>query len=449
MKMLENLPRATAEQKLNAAYEALSTEVQTANAAYPYWDKVKTMPLRQFSTHNELWFALKALRRLNRTELQFGNYAFSFTITEEMMTLLHYFDLNLRGTLPNEPFLSAENKKTHLVSALMEEAIASSQLDGATTNRHNAKTLLRKNEKPKNVSEQMIFNNYQTLNAMKKFEQTDFSVRKLFAIHHSLTNKTLQNLEETRTFRNHDEVVFWDSERGEVVQVPPSYEHLEFLIADLETFFNREGKTFIHPIIKAIIIHFMTAYIYPFNEGNGRVARALFHWYMLKNGYALTEFVSVSHFINKSKAAYEKAFLYAEMDDHDLTYFILYHLRTLKKAVEEFQLYLKRKSEEDSTGEILGRIHGISARQAQIIEIIMDNPTARLSVKEIETRFSISNFSARSDLEGLVKMEFLTFIMVNKIKRVYVKSLAFDDMIQKATEVYEIKYLESLKNNRK
>jgi hypothetical protein len=42
---------------------------------------------------------------------------------------------------------------------------------------------------------------------------------------------------------------------------------------------------FIHPVMRAITLHFWLAYDHPFCDGNGRTARALFYWSMLKQGY--------------------------------------------------------------------------------------------------------------------------------------------------------------------
>ncbi|WP_366511954.1 Fic family protein [Maribacter sp.] len=50
-------------------------------------------------------------------------------------------------------------------------------------------------------------------------------------------------------------------------------------------FNNNPKKNFIHPIVKASILHFLIGYIHPFVDGNGRTARAIFYWYLLKNGY--------------------------------------------------------------------------------------------------------------------------------------------------------------------
>ena len=57
---------------------------------------------------------------------------------------------------------------------------------------------------------------------------------------------------------------------------------------------------FIHPVMRAITLHFWLAYDHPFCDGNGRTARALFYWSMLKQGYWLFEFISISSVINQA-----------------------------------------------------------------------------------------------------------------------------------------------------
>ena len=113
------------------------------------------------------------------------------------------------------------------------------------------------------------------------------------------------------------------------------------------------GKTpgeFVHPAIRSIILHFWLAYDHPFLDGNGRTARALFYWSMLHHHYWLCEFISISHLILKAPAEYERAFLYTETDDNDLTYFIIYHLKLIRRAVDELHKYIARKTERVATG---------------------------------------------------------------------------------------------------
>lgn len=431
--MLEPPPTGSEQDKAEALLIAFSQQVQQLNTDYPYWDKAKRLNADPISP-TQLWFALKWLRQSGRTLLKFGKYTFSYTINDEILESLHHFDMNIGGSLTHSLIIPTENKNTYLISSIMEEAIASSQMEGAATTRKVAKDMLRKKEKPRDKSQQMILNNYRTIQYIKEHAEDCFSIEKLKEIHRLMTENTLDNEQESGAFRNHNDIIIMDNITGDVAHVPPDYNTLEELLADVELFFNRNSSLFIHPIIKAIIIHFIVSYIHPFIDGNGRTARALFYWYMVQHGYWLIEYISISRSIYKTKKMYERAFLYTEYDENDLTYFILYHLRTMKKAFEELKVYLKRKTEENKSISLLTTIKGINARQAQIIQMVKEKANIMFTVSEIENRFGISNFTARSDLEGLVKIDLLSVIQLNKVKKSYVKSQAFDSLIARKSK---------------
>jgi len=444
--MLERPPIATKEENRKALDAAFAfsekypdseevfnkfyAEMREINAEYPYWDKVKYIKTDSNLDSRLLWFALKYLRQSDSILLEFGKYQFSFTVTDEMLELLHYFDMNIGGNLVGENLIPSENKNLYLVSSIMEEAIASSQMEGAATTRKVAKEMLRKSEKPKNKGQQMILNNYLTINYIKEISQNEFSIEVLKEIHRLMTVNTLDEEKDSGNLRDNDNIIVIDGITGDIAHQPPCYKELEGLLSDLEIFFNQNGKTFIHPIVKGIIIHFMLAYIHPFVEGNGRTARSLFHWYMIKCGYWLIEYMSVSRIIHKTKKQYENAFLYTEYDANDLTYFILYNLRKMKVAFEDLKNYFKRKTEENNSVLLFANLKGINQRQSQIVKIVQDKPNISFTVKEIENRFSVSNFTARTDLETLVKTGYLLEIKINKVKRAYIKSEQFDILIK-------------------
>jgi len=100
----------------------------------------------------------------------------------------------------------------------------------------------------------------------------------------------------------------------------------------------------------------LRAYDHPFEDGNGRTARALFYWSMLRHGYRLTEFLSISSLLNRAPGRYGRAFLYTETDGLDAAYFVLNQLRIILRAIDELHAYLARKVREvRETERLLGR----------------------------------------------------------------------------------------------
>jgi Fic family protein len=429
MDMIEKPPIATEQDALASWQLAFTPEIQKLNAEYPYWDKVKYLRTANNIEPKNLWFAIKLLRQANRNLVKLGRYTFNFTVTDEMFELLHYFDMNIGGNLTGEQIIPSENKNAYLISSIMEEAIASSRMEGAATTRKVAKDMLRKQEKPKNKGQQMIMNNYLTITMIKEHSKEKFSLERLLKIHRTMTAETLDNENDAGKLRTNDNILVMDGITGDIAHIPPSHTELETLLHDLEIFFNKNSETFIHPIVKAIIVHFMLSYFHPFVDGNGRTARSLFYWYMIKQGYWLVEYMSISRTICKTKKQYENAFLHTEFDDNDLTYFVLYHLRKMKVAFEDLKQYLKRKQQENSSVAILANIKGVNMRQAQILQILKEKPDTLFTVKDVENRFSVGNQTARTDLYGLVKLNYLSEIKLNKRKFAFVKLEKFEENI--------------------
>lgn len=399
---------------------------------YLYWDKAKYKS--QGKKPQEFWDAIKLHRRIKAAYVEFGNHVFSFVITDFMLHALHQFDLNIGGTLSSNIGIAETDKTKYMISSIVEEAISSSQMEGANTTRKKAKEMIRNDQRPRNKSEQMIMNNYETMKHIIQHKNDDLTLENLLEVHRLISYKTLDKHEEEGRLRDNDEIFVENQLDGEVVHIPPQHAELEILIKELCTFFNTDSANFIHPIIKGCIIHFMIGWIHPFSDGNGRTARALFYWYMLKKGYWLTEYLSISRIIKDTKNQYEKAYLYSEIDENDLSYFITYHIKTMEKAFDALKDYINLKQKEVVQAAKFLKIPSINDRMAQILKIVYDDADRVFTSKEIEKRFAVSNFTARTDLKTLVESGFLEIIQVNKVKQNFVKSKNFDLLIKSYDE---------------
>ena len=120
---------------------------------YLYWDKVKYLVPKDVDAVN-FWGAVKMRRLMQMQTIKFGNYTFSFAITPVMQSLLHEFDLKMGGSLSANGMIADKDRQVYLVNSIMEEAIASSQMEGASTTRKVAKDMLRKDLHPQNKSQQ-------------------------------------------------------------------------------------------------------------------------------------------------------------------------------------------------------------------------------------------------------------------------------------------------------
>ena len=403
--------------------------VDEINEQYLYWSDVKYKKGTTAISANELWHCVKATRQMQRTTV-WDKYGIGFTLTNRMLYLCHNFDMHFGGSWGYSSIIPESSKERYLVSSLMEEAISSSQMEGAVTTRKVAKEMLRKGTVPHGRSEQMIYNNYECIKFIKEHKDVPFSKELLLKIHSIMTFKTLENPSDEGCFREHNNIVVENAITHETVHTPPNYEDIPDFIDSLTSFINNDSNTtFIHPIIRAIIIHFMVAYIHPFVDGNGRTARALFYWYMLKQGYWLTEYLSISRVIYKSKPSYEKSYLYTEYDNNDIGYFITYNLKVLEQAFLELQKYIDKKVSEQNAVSDFVRLGEINERQATILSLVKNNPKIVLTIKELQNRFSVSHPTVKLDVDALVEKGFLDKIPVNKVKSNYVKGRNFDELI--------------------
>lgn len=412
--------------------QELNGIINKINEEYYYWDKVKHQPVPEGIDIKQIWALIKIRRLGTPYHIKFGKYEFYWNVNSRLQGLLHFLDLNIGGTLESSSIISPTDKNRYLISSIMEEAIASSQIEGAVTTRKKAKDMLRKNIKPRNKDEQMIVNNFVSIQRILEVKKEPLTKDQLLSLHKLVTANTMTSSQEEGFLRDDNDINVIDMSTGEIVHHPPNFEEIDELLNDLIKFFNEDDpKIFIHPIVKACIVHFMVGFIHPFTDGNGRTARALFYWYLLKKQYWLTEYLSISRLILRSKAQYARAFQYSEVDGNDLTYFLSYKLRTMKLAFEELREYIKRKNEEKKKlSDFLG-MDGINYRQAMILEWYSQDQTQLLTVKEVEKRLGVSNMSARNDLSGLVKKDWLTETNINKVTKGYLKSAKLDFLLNK------------------
>ena len=423
--MIELPPKIDRKMLVNALLKGIDPNimpvVDKVNADYEYWDKAKYKKLPEGFTPQMLWTNVKA-SRLRSTIPVWNKYGINLCVTSQMQRLCHEFDMKFGSFWEMEGDSQSAEKKYYLSSSLMEEAIYSSKMEGASTTRIVAKDMLRKKKSPQNKSQQMIANNYNTIQYIVEHKDEPLTEEALLHIHRLMTEKTMDNPEDAGRFRTNDKVVVADMVEGDIIYTPPSFQEIPEFVDDLCDFFNNDNpRTFIHPIIRGIIVHFMLAFMHPFVDGNGRTARALFYWYMLKEKYWLTEYMSISRVIAKSKPSYEKSFRYVENDGNDIGYFVAYNLRALDISFQQLTDYIQRKQREKKAATSFMIAGNINYRQAMILQRLKEEPNTIMTVKDVQEQFSVSSMTARKDLSDLVQQGYLTEIAINKVTRGYIK----------------------------
>lgn len=333
---------------------------------------------------------------------------FVFSLPNNLTELLHQIDRGL-GSVLGLPEETPANRDRYVVNTLMEEAITSSQLEGAATTRPIAKEMLRTGRPPRDKSERMILNNFLTMQRIQHLRGTPITPERVFELHRLVTDGTLDQPDAAGRFRHEDENVRVEDMEGNVFHEPPAAAELPSRLEAMCRFANGgEPDYFIHPVLRAIMLHFWLAYDHPFVDGNGRTARALFYWSMLRAGYTLFEFISISEILLRAPLRYAEAFLHTETDENDLTYFIIHQAEVIREAVKSLQAYLQRKrSEMKAATECLRGLQELNHRQQTLLMHALREPGTDYLVTVHQRSHGVTNQTARTDLFDLVKRGFL------------------------------------------
>ncbi|MPW35636.1 Fic family protein [Vibrio sp. B1Z05] len=357
------------------------------------------------------WHILKLQRSLSPITLWDENKNFFFISSVSLQAKLYKIDKEM--TLEHLQ-LSEHDRKFHLVKGvLMEEAISSAQLEGAATTRKVAKELLETEREPRDISEKMVVNNWRLIEAANEFKDIDLLPEMIMKFNEIATDGVSENDHIAGQFRK-DDVLVRNVATNEIIHEAPSANYIADMINQICVYANSEhgsGADFVHPIVKACVLHFMIGYIHPFMDGNGRTARALFYWFMLKHGYENFKYISISSLLKDAPKKYVKSYICTETDNNDLTHFVDYQLTVILQALERFSSYITSKL--DETREALELLDnsplkkGLQLQHITILKKAVQNPGRTFWVKEIQTDFNVSHTSARKYLDKLVDMELL------------------------------------------
>lgn len=384
---------------------------------YIHWDKLQHLEPPEGLTKREWWISLKLARQGQNRELPLQGVSgkrFHFYLPDIAIEYLHHIDLGLGGgiEMPGEDIANSKYRDRYIAHSIIEEAITSSQLEGAATTRKEAKRMISTERRPRDRSEQMILNNYKTMCLIRDRIDRPLSKELVFEFHRFLTEDTLDDSSASGRFRNENEQVkVYENTSNIVLHDPPLANQLDERMEIMCAFANETiPEFFIPPVVRAIMLHFWLAYDHPFVDGNGRCARALFYWLMLRKNYWLCEFISISQIIKNGPARYGRAFLHTETDDNDMNYFILYHLNVIQKAIDQLNRYIIKKTAQINETEELLRAASINLnhRQYYLLSHSLRHPDAEYTVKSHQKLNNIVYETARKDLFGLTKNNLLS-----------------------------------------
>ncbi len=386
---------------------------------YLHWNDLRHRSPPEGLNVEEWWLSTKLLRNgsMRATPLMDKKgYPFKFNVPDCVVEQLHQIDKGGGTLITPEPVTNPQTRDRYLMRSLIAEAITSSQLEGAVTTREVAKEMLSTGRKPRDRSERMILNNFLTMQRIRQLRDFSLTPDLILEIHRMVGAEALDKPDAAGRLRRDDELIDVSDHEGNILHVPPIARELPNRLEAMCKFANAETPDFfIHPVVRSVILHFWLAYDHPFVDGNGRTARALFYWSMLRNGFWLFEFISISQIILKAPVKYGTAFLHTETDDNDLTYFLMHQTDVIRKAVQELHEYIERKTEEvEEARTLIDGIEWANHRQQELLAHAMKHPRQRYTVAEHKGRHGIVYQTARTDLLALADCGFLEKRLVGK-----------------------------------
>ena len=383
---------------------------------YLYWDRLQYKLALEGFKPEELWFLVRQFRNVTSVSTPIKSETsdhFRWVRLSYNDEFLHKIDKHSGGDLfPKIDISDRFDMNVFISIGIIEEAIASSQLEGAHTTREAAREMLLQNREPKNKSEHMILNNYKTIMQIdEEYKKSKLSLDLLFELHTSLTKNTVDRDEQNRLRNDNDRIIVQGQLQNKiyVTHIPPKHEFIKSELFRLIEYANDQDETrFIHPIIKAIFIHFWIGYLHPFTDGNGRLARALFYWYLLNKGYWTFMYLPISTVIKKAPNQYAMAYIYAEQDNYDITYFYDFHMHKIIQSIDDLKNYIARKlGENRAIDKALSKDIAMNDRQKQTIHYLLADHSGSVTTTSHKAVNSISRQTAAKDLKALEDMGFL------------------------------------------
>lgn len=360
-----------------------------------------------------LWPAIHTLRLSQAKKLPFvdksGNQG-TFQITDKMASTISAIDRLTSGSAVDAT-MNQLSSLNHLFDDMgLEESISSSQLEGAVTTTKVALKMLELGREPRTESEMMIARNHEMMHMLPQFIHNDLAPELITEIHRAATLGINNDHYKPGELRENNDVCVKDVETQEIVHQPIDCQFLQDALENLCEWVNHphhkeQGPDYIHPVVKACILHFMIGWLHPFNDGNGRTARGLFYWYMLKMGYRGFQYISISKYLKNSARAYGYAYLNTEYDNFNLTYFIQYNLEQIHKAIRDYTKHIDDQRElikflqEDLLLSVSFR--SLNVRQQRMLLTGMLRGGETVTITSMSKKFGVAYNTAKADLEQL------------------------------------------------
>ena len=283
-------------------------------------------------------------------------------------------------------------QKGFLANAKIEEAITSAIYEGANSTRAKAKAFIASRNRAKNKDELMLVNNYLAMRWIKKHSTEPVSNQLILKVHRLVSRNTLRGDDANFCGKFRDGPVYVGEHEG------ICHTKIEETLNEVIETINNHPR-FLHGLIKGILLHYFIAYIHPFFDGNGRTARTLFYFKMIKNDLKFVELLAISANLKEHGKRYEKSFELVKEYEWDMTFFIDFCLDSLVVALEKAERKVNSLIRFSEFKDFMG----VNSNQVLLLQRMALNKHREITIAEYAGDLGKSREIARRELKDLLK----------------------------------------------
>ncbi|HEX3803503.1 MAG TPA: Fic family protein [Solirubrobacteraceae bacterium] len=274
--------------------------LDATSAEYVHWDDIRFMEPRGGLGVEEWWMQIREARTTLRRPLPLiglNGAQLSYAQPEEVLVGLDAIDI-----------YQAAYARQAVGDALLDEAIGSSALAGAAVTSDTAERLVGERREPQDDGEAFLLRGVRALELVRRKLEAGLTPDSVLAVQKILSGDEQEDVSGAVIERLHAMCDFANAESW---------------VAGAE----------MHPVLRAILLHFWLLYEHPFATANGRTARAIFYWAVWRAGYSMFDWLSISPELRLTPSQYCRSFVEADTDGGDVTYFAIEQLHVIQRAM--------------------------------------------------------------------------------------------------------------------
>lgn len=278
-----------------------------------------------------LWAVEQHIRQASAIRLNYSSEAgqqFHFNMTPKLQAFCHRFDMVCNAAAHKQFEMTCKNHGFDVEEFFLIEPAESARLSGASEDDCSIAYSVQEDDMGAMTPGERIVSNSLFLfqEAVTNSTRYPLSMGMLKKLNSLALDADKSKLREKEM----------DNLAGNTLVMPPRVARIPDRIEQLCHLINNDSA-FVHPLVKAAILHFALLYEYAFEDGNGRVARAMFYWSLVRSGYPVADQLCISEHIKAHAKKMQEVFFTVVLHDFDLTYFLEFTVDALEHQLQSLE----------------------------------------------------------------------------------------------------------------